>query len=171
MRHALSMALQDYQGAIVVVSHDRHLLRSVTDQLILVANGDAKPFDGDLDDYRQWMTEQKRAMADLPAQSQTLASDSGISRKDQRKQEADNRKRLKPLLNKLKKSEQAVEKYHAEQKNLEVQLADPEIYNDIQKDALKKLLAKKVEVDNALELAEAEWMEAEELLELESSGE
>jgi ATP-binding cassette subfamily F protein 3 len=171
MRHALSMALQDYQGAIVVVSHDRHLLRSVTDQLILVANGNAIPFDGDLDDYRQWMTEQKRAMADTSAQIQTIASDSGISRKDQRKQEADKRKRLKPLLNKLKKSEQAVEKYHTEQKNLEEQLADPEIYSDIQKDALKKLLAKKVEVDNALELAETEWMEAEEQLEQENSGE
>jgi ATP-binding cassette subfamily F protein 3 len=171
MRHALSMALQDYQGAIVVVSHDRHLLRSVTDQLILVANGNAMPFDGDLDDYRQWMTEQKRAMADLPAQNQAIASVLGISRKDQRKQEADKRKRLKPLLNKLKKSEQAVEKYHTEQKNLEERLADPEIYRDIQKDALKKLLANKVEVDNALELAETEWMEAEELLELESSSE
>ncbi len=168
MRHALSMALQDYQGAIVVVSHDRHLLRSVTDQLFLVANGAAKPFDGDLDDYRQWMTEQKRALADSSDQVQIATGDSGMSRKDQRKQEADKRKRLKPLLNKLKKSEQAVEKYHAEQKDLEHQLANPEIYEEIQKDALKILLAKKVEVDNALGQAEAEWMEAEELLELES---
>ncbi len=163
MRHALSMALQDYQGAIVVVSHDRHLLRSVTDQLILVANGSAKPFDGDLDDYRQWMTEQKRLLTEPAVQ----ATDSGISRKDQRKQDAEKRNRLKPLLNKLKKSEQAVEKYHAEQQVLEQQLADPDIYNDAQKQNLKKLLAKKVEVDNALELAEAEWMEVEELLELE----
>ncbi len=168
MRHALSMALQDYQGAIVVVSHDRHLLRSVTDQLLLVANGAAKPFDGDLDDYRQWMTEQKRALADSSDQVQIATGDSSMSRKDQRKQEADKRKRLKPLLNKLKKSEQAVEKYHAEQKDLEQQLANPEIYEEIQKDALKILLAKKVEVDNALGQAEAEWMEAEELLELES---
>ncbi|NOQ76180.1 MAG: ATP-binding cassette domain-containing protein [Methylococcaceae bacterium] len=165
MRHALSMALQDYSGAIVVVSHDRHLLRSVTDQLILVANGTAKPFDGDLDDYRQWMTEQKRARTEL--NDEAKVPDSGISRKDQRKQDAENRKRLKPLLNKLKKSEQAVEKYHAEQQDLEQQLADPNIYSDDQKDALKALLSKKIEVDNALELAEAEWMEVEELLEQE----
>ena len=60
MRHALSVALQDYQGAIVVVSHDRHLLRSVTDQLLLVADGKVQPFDGDLDDYRLWLAEQKK---------------------------------------------------------------------------------------------------------------
>lgn len=167
MRHALSMALQDYQGAIVVVSHDRHLLRSVTDQLILVEGGSAKPFDGDLDDYRQWMTEQKRASAESSAEVKN--TDTGISRKDQRKNEAEKRKRLKPLLNKLKKAEQAVEKYHADQKDLEQQLADPDIYDDKQKEALKKLLTKKVEVDNALEAAELEWMELEELLEQESA--
>jgi len=165
MRHALSMALQEYQGAIVVVSHDRHLLRSVTDQLILVADGSAKPFDGDLDDYRQWMTEQKRAIAE--SSDNSSAVDTGVSRKEQRKQDAEKRKRLKPLLNRLKKSELAVEKYHAEQKDLESQLAEPDIYNDKQKEALKKLLAKKVEIDNALELAETEWMEVEELLEQE----
>jgi ATPase subunit of ABC transporter with duplicated ATPase domains len=55
MRHALSVALQDYQGAIIIVSHDRHMLRSVTDQLYLVANGTASQFDGDLDDYRLWL--------------------------------------------------------------------------------------------------------------------
>ena len=167
MRHALSMALQEYQGAIVVVSHDRHLLRSVTDQLILVADGSAKPFDGDLDDYRQWMTEQKRALAD--SSDEAPVSDLGVSRKEQRKQDAEKRKRLKPLLNRLKKSEQAVEKYHAKQKELELQLAEPDIYNDDQKEALKKLLTNKVEVDKALEQAEMEWMELEELLEHESA--
>jgi len=167
MRHALSMALQEYQGAIVVVSHDRHLLRSVTDQLILVADGSAKPFDGDLDDYRQWMTEQKRALAD--SSDEAPVSDLGVSRKEQRKQDAEKRKRLKPLLNRLKKSEQAVEKYHAKQKELELQLAEPDIYNDDQKEALKKLLTNKVEVDKALEQAETEWMELEELLEHESA--
>jgi len=168
MRHALSMALQEYTGAIVVVSHDRHLLRSVTDQLILVSDGQAKPFDGDLDDYRQWMTEQKRAVAEQS--TETSVSDSGVSRKEQRKNEAENRKRLKPLLNKLKKSEQAVEKYHAEQKELEQQLAEPDIYSDTQKETLKTLLAKKIEVDKALEIAETEWMELEELLEQERTS-
>ncbi len=163
MRHALSMALQEYEGALVVVSHDRHLLRSVTDQLILVADGAAKPFDGDLDDYRLWLSEQKKALSEITTNSQ--AGSSVVSRKEQRKQEAERRQRLKPMLNRLKKSELAVEKYHTEQKQLEQQLADPELYSENQKEALKQLLAKKIEVDKALELAETEWMEVEELLE------
>lgn len=163
MRHALSMALQEYEGALIVVSHDRHLLRSVTDQLLLVADGAVQPFDGDLDDYRNWLSEQKRTLGETVDESQLVSP--VISRKDQRKQEAERRKRLKPLLDRLKKSEKAVEKYHAEQKLLEQQLADPDIYSEIQKQNLKKILAQKVEVDNALELAEMDWMDVEELLE------
>ncbi len=165
MRHALSMALQDYEGALVVVSHDRHLLRSVTDQLLLVADGAVKPFDGDLDDYRNWLVEQKRNLAETNIEKHNESP--VFSRKEQRKQEAERRKRLKPLLDRLKKSEQAVEKYHSEQKTIEQQLADPTIYSDTQKENLKTLLAQKVEVDNALEAAEMEWMEVGELLEQE----
>jgi ATP-binding cassette subfamily F protein 3 len=168
MRHALSMALQEYQGAIVVVSHDRHLLRSVTDQLFIVADGSAKPFDGDLDDYRNWLTEQKKSSSKSADGSPAI--NAGLSKKEQRKQEAEKRKQLKPLLNKLKKAEQAVEKYHAEQKALEQELANPDIYQDSQKEKLKKLLSQKVEIDNALELAEMEWMDIEEMLEQESLG-
>ena len=164
MRHALSMALQDYQGAIVVVSHDRHLLRSVTDQLFLVANGSVQPFDGDLEDYRTWLTEQKRASTET---THKIQNDSGVSKKEQRKQDAERRKQLKPLLNKLKKTEQAVESYHAEQKALEQQLADPDVYQDAQKETLKKLMARKIDVDQALEQAETEWMALEEQLETE----
>lgn len=166
MRHALSMALQEYQGAIVVVSHDRHLLRSVTDQFIIVAGGSAKFFDGDLDDYRNWLSEQKKSSAEIVDNIQAIST--GVSKKEQRQQDAEKRKQLKPLLNKLKKTEQAVEKYHAEQKTLEQQLANPNIYQDSEKENLKKLLSQKVEVDNALEQAETEWMEIEEMLELKS---
>lgn len=162
MRHALSMALQEYEGAIVVVSHDRHLLRSVTDQFLLVAEGKVTPFDGDLNDYRSWLSEQKKGADDASLNNEV---NGGASRKQLRQQEADRRKRLKPLLNKLKKSEQTVEKYHLQQKELEQQLANPDIYNAIEKDKLKEILAKKIVIDNALEVAEMEWMEAEELLE------
>jgi ATP-binding cassette subfamily F protein 3 len=160
MRHALSVALQDYQGALVVVSHDRHLLRSVTDQLLLVAGGSIQPFDGDLDDYKVWLAEQKRA-ADEP-----MATDSqgGVSRKDQRKLDADRRQRLKPLLDAVKKAEAAVEKYHQQQRELEEKLADPEIYSDDNKPQLKQLLSQKSQVDAALEQAELDWMTAEENL-------
>lgn len=160
MRHALSVALQEYQGALVVVSHDRHLLRSVTDQLLLVAGGAIQPFDGDLDDYKVWLAEQKRA-ADEPVATD---NQSGVSRKDQRKLDADRRQRLKPLLDAVKKAEAAVEKYHQQQRELEERLADPEIYSDDNKPQLKQLLSQKSQVDAALEQAELDWMTAEENL-------
>jgi ATP-binding cassette subfamily F protein 3 len=161
MRHALSVALQEYEGALVVVSHDRHLLRSVTDQLLLVAGGKVQPFDGDLDDYKQWLAEQKKA-GDEPESGS--AASSSVSKKDQRKQEADRRQRLKPLLDAVKKAEAAVEKYHKQQQELEQQLADPAIYSEDNKEPLKKLLSQKTLVDNALEQAELDWMTAEENL-------
>jgi len=160
MRHALSVALQDFQGALVVVSHDRHLLRSVTDQLLLVADQKVQIFDGDLDDYRQWLSEQKKT-----EEKPNLSPTPSVSKKDQRKQEADRRQRHKPLFDALKKAEQAVEKYHQEQRQLEQQLADPAIYDDNQKDRLKQLLERKTQVDKALAEAETDWLEAEERLE------
>lgn len=157
MRHALSVALQDYQGAIVVVSHDRHLLRSVTDQLLLVSGGKVQPFDGDLDDYRLWLAEQKKS-----EEKTVVASTETVSRKDQRKLDAERRQKHKPLFDALKKAEIAVEKYHNEQRQLEHQLADPAIYAESEKEQLKKLMERKVKVDKALDDAEAAWMEAEE---------
>ena len=162
MRHALSVALQDYQGAIVVVSHDRHLLRSVTDQLLLVAGGKVQPFDGDLEDYRLWLAEQKKGDEKSTVDTAATAT---VSRKDQRKLDAERRQRHKPLFDALKKAELAVEKYHNEQKQLEHQLADPAIYAESEKERLKKLMERKVQVDKALDDAEADWMEAEERLE------
>jgi ATP-binding cassette, subfamily F, member 3 len=160
MRHALSVALQDYQGAIVVVSHDRHLLRSVTDKFLLVANGKVQPFDGDLDDYRVWLNEQKK----LDNKTTDDNAGQGVSRKDQRKQEAEHRQKQKPLYDAVKKAELAVEKYHQEQKQLEQQLADPDIYDDSQKTRLKQVMAHKAQIDKALDDAESAWMEAEEKL-------
>jgi ATP-binding cassette subfamily F protein 3 len=161
MRHALSVALQEYEGALVVVSHDRHLLRSVTDQLLLVADGKIQAFDGDLDDYRVWLTEQKRGT------EEGTGADGGagnVSRKDQRRLEADRRNRLKPVLDAVKKSEAAVEKFHGQQRALEEQLADAGIYAEDCKDKLKQLLVEKARVDAALEQAEIDWMTAEESL-------
>jgi len=162
MRHALSVALQEYEGAIVVVSHDRHLLRAVTDQLLLVANGKVQPFDGDLDDYKQWLAELKKGVEEPESANPSAAT--AISRKDQRKQEAERRQRLKPLMDAVKRAETAVEKFHKEQQELEQQLTDPAIYSEENKEQLKKLLGRKSEVDSALEQAELDWMTAEENL-------
>lgn len=160
MRHALSLALQDYQGAMVIVSHDRHLLRTVTDQLYLVAEGRLQAFDGDLEDYKQWLAEQKRAVETTEVQTGVAS----LSRKDQRKQDAERRQRLKPLLDAVKKAEAEMEKCHQQQQQFEQQLADPDIYAEDNKNRLKQLLNDKARVDVALEQAELAWMEAEEQL-------
>jgi ATP-binding cassette subfamily F protein 3 len=146
----------------VVVSHDRHLLRSVTDQLLLVADGKIQPFDGDLDDYKQWLTEQKKNQPET--ESNTQADAANVSRKDQRKQDAERRQRLKPLMDAVKKAEAAVEKFHQQQRDLEAQLSDSAIYAEENKEQLKKLLSQKAEIDNALEQAEVDWLTAEENL-------
>jgi ATP-binding cassette subfamily F protein 3 len=161
MRHALSVALQDYEGAIVVVSHDRHLLRTVTDKFLLVAHGKVQPFDGDLDDYRVWLTEQKK----LDTKNSAEPSAACVSRKDQRKLDAEHRLKQKPLYDALRKAELAVEKYHQEQRQLEQQLADPTLYEESAKAQLKQVMARKLQVDKALNDAESAWMEAEEKLE------
>lgn len=159
MRHALSVALQEYEGALVVVSHDRHLLRSVTDKLLLVADGQVQPFEGDLEDYRLWLAEQKKGEEKrLSETAQTL------TREDQRKLDAERRQQYKPLFDALKKAEIAVEKYHNEQRQLEHQLADPAIYAESEKERLKKLVEQKAQVDKALGEAESDWMDAEEKL-------
>lgn len=159
MRHALSVALQEYEGAMIVVSHDRHLLRSVTDQLLLVADGRVRPFDGDLEDYRLWLTEQKKGDGTDEALALT------VSRKDQRKQEAERRQKMKPLMDALRRAEQAVEKLHQRQHQLELQLTDPSIYQESEKNRLKQLLEQKAQIDSQQEQAETDWLEAEEKFE------
>jgi ATP-binding cassette subfamily F protein 3 len=126
----------------------------------LVAGGKVQPFDGDLDDYRLWLTEQKRVDDKTATETAPV-----VSRKDQRKLDADRRQKHKPLFDALKKAEIAVEKYHNEQRQLEHQLADPDIYAESEKVRLKQLLEKKVQVDKALDEAETAWMEAEEKIE------
>lgn len=162
MRHALSIALQDYQGAMLVVSHDRHLLRSVTDSFLLVANGQMQVFDGDLDDYRVWLSENKKNSDETPELDTTSLV---VSRKDQRKQDAERRQRLKPLLDAVKKAETQVNQYQQQQRHLEQQLADSTLYAENEKQRLKIILEQKTQIDKILAQAESDWITAEENLE------
>ncbi|RVU85514.1 ATP-binding cassette domain-containing protein [Leucothrix sargassi] len=157
MRHALSMALQAFDGAMVIVSHDRHLLKSVTDEYVIVEGGQAKAFDGDLDDYSKWLSQREKELAAVDR-----VEDKTVSRKDQRKQEAEMRKQLQPLKRIVEKHEKALDKWVEESAALEKQLADPDIYLDENKEALKKLLLKKRDVDAKVEETEAAWLEASE---------
>ena len=169
MRHALTLALQDYQGALIVVSHDRHLLRTVTDEFLLVAEGRARPFDGDLDDYRDWLNERQRTASRESAPRAAGDGNSALERRDQKRQEAERRQqwaiKRKPLEQRIKKLEQRLEKLHGEQTRLHDELLEPALYEDAQKNRLKELLLRKAQVDKELEAVEGDWLETQEALE------
>ncbi|MBE0510129.1 MAG: ATP-binding cassette domain-containing protein [Gammaproteobacteria bacterium] len=164
MRHALVMALQEFGGAMVIVSHDRHLLRSVTDQLLLVDSGKVQEFDGDLDDYRRWLSDQLRD-SDKGDGSNTSGANSATSRKDQRRLDAEARQRLQPLRKQLEKVEKALDRLQQQRNELETRLADPTIYQAERKAELAQLLLDKGALDKAHAQAEEEWLQCSEALE------
>ena len=174
MRHALSVALQGFAGAMVIVSHDRHLLKTVTDELIIVHDRKAEIFDGDLDDYavfiNQAVQSAKNSSEMLSESSGDQDSSSSLSKKEQRQQEAERRKQLQPLMNKLKKSEKKLEELSDLKESLEKQLADPDIYLDENKENLKKVLFDKSKADKELNEIELHWMDITEELETASKA-
>ena len=159
MRHALTMALQGYEGALVVVSHDRHLLRTCTDELYLIHDGTCDLYNGDLDDYRKTILEKEKA------ESESTETGAKPDRKQQRRNAAEERKKLQPINNKIKKIERSIDQYQKQQKELEEQLADSAIYEAAKKELLKKLLLKQAEVKENLESLEWEWLQLNEKLE------
>jgi ATP-binding cassette subfamily F protein 3 len=162
MRHALSVALQGFSGAMVIVSHDRHLLKTVTDELVMVHDGKAESFEGDLDDYARYISDFDKQDAKQEATQSHQEAAKAPSKKQQRQQEALRRKQLQPLRNQLKKLEKQLDELSARQLKLETLLADPESYLDENKERLKKNLLEKSEVDSRLEKTESEWMEVSE---------
>ena len=163
MRHALSVALQEFEGALVVVSHDRHLLRTVTDTLLLVAHGKVEPFEGDLDDYRQWLKDQNRQQtSNGDSAAKTVSQD---TRKQQRQNAAEQRKLTQPLRNKIKKYEQQMERLSADKDKVEQQLADTALYSEENKQKLKEILEQQTLTVKGLAEAEEQWMTASEELE------
>ena len=160
MRLALTMALQDFEGALVVVSHDRHLLRTVADDLWLVSDGQAKVFDGDLDDYRQWLNDK-----DKPSKSDTTTS-TVANKKDDRRAAAESRQKLQPLRNVVKKAEKKMESLQTKLNEVEEKLADNSLYEDKAKAQLKALLLDQGNIKSELENVEMDWLAASEELEL-----
>lgn len=166
MRHALSVALQEFEGAMIVVSHDRHLLRTVTDSLLLVADGKVTPFDGDLDDYRQWVKEQEKvANEHTNYQTGDTPADSAVNKKQQRQNAAEQRRKLQPVRNKIKKLEEQIEKTNKEKSALQEQLADNSIYEEQNNAKLKQLLEQQATIDKKLQELEEQWLAASEELE------
>ena len=164
MRHALTLALQDFTGALIVVSHDRSLLESTTDVFWLVSGGKVQPFDGDLEDYRQWR------LAQLAEDGKPSDGDAQtVNRKEQKRQEAEARQQLakqrKPLQSRLSKLEQEMDKLSQEKSQLETFLSSSDAYDDANKQKLADSVRRQGEVAARLEVVEEEWMEVQEQLE------
>jgi len=164
MRDALSFALQAYKGAMVVVSHDRHLLNSITDEFYLVAEGKVKLFDGNLNDYREYLAQQQSQTV----QANKLEDDkqhSAQNKKEQRRQAAEKRQQMQPLTKKLKRLEKELEQLSDEKESLDHELSQATIYEEQNKVQLKELLAKQIEISQRLDQVEEQWMEVSEELE------
>ncbi|MEK1840404.1 ATP-binding cassette subfamily F protein 3 [Pseudomonas frederiksbergensis] len=162
MRLALTMALQEFSGAVLVVSHDRHLLKSTTDNFYLVADGKVEEFDGDLEDYARWLVEYRQRNAPV---SNTPVNPDKTDKKAQRQAAAALRQQLAPHKREADKLEAELGKLHEKLAKIDASLGDSDIYEPMRKNDLRDLLAEqaKLKVREA-ELEEA-WMEALELLE------
>ena len=166
-RFALTVALQDFEGAIIVVSHDRHLLKNTVDEFWLVHDKRVEPFKGDLDDYHLWLKNQKKA--EQASKSETDRSETqtkpSVDKKAQRKREAEIRASLQPVKKKISQLEKEIEKYELRLSSINDQLNDTELYTDECKTKLTSLLQEQAEIkQNSVQL-EADWLEQQELLE------
>ncbi|MGQ8819179.1 ABC transporter ATP-binding protein [Serratia sp. NA_13] len=165
MRQALTEALIDFEGALVVVSHDRHLLRSTTDDLYLVHDGQVEVFDGDLDDYQQWLADLQRQENQQDAPDKENNANSAQARKDQKRREAEFRSQTQPLRKQIAKLEQQMEKLSAELAAVEEKLADSALYDISRKADLTLCLQQQSQAKSALEETEMTWLDAQEQLE------
>ncbi|MDQ7729428.1 ATP-binding cassette domain-containing protein [Halomonas sp. SpR8] len=172
MREALTQALASFEGTVILVSHDRHLLRATVDEFWKVADNRVEPFDGDLEDYRVWLKarleESRRDSRSEKAerQNQQPSGDSREARKASRKAAAELREKLRPLKKQRDQSEKAMEKAQQELDTVEQVLADPELYTDSARKAeLTKTLSQQAEIKARLDESERQWLSAEEALE------
>ena len=167
MRQALAVALQDFEGAMVVVSHDRHLLRVTTDTLLLVDRGGVDEFPGDLDDYPAWMAErtgEKRRDGEVGVTS-APGGHTREARKDRKRREAEVRQRRKPLKNRISSSEKKLVDLTEKIEGLKSRLASPELYHEVSNEELLKLQAELDAARKQRDAAESDWIEASEELE------
>ncbi|MCH9741997.1 MAG: ATP-binding cassette domain-containing protein [Proteobacteria bacterium] len=166
MREALVIALQDFAGAMVLVSHDRHLLSSCVDEFWLVADGQVQPYDGDLEDYAGWL-KQRQIQQKAVETTKTSATDSveqKVDKKQDRKEAAEQRERLRPIKQKLQKLEKEMDQLATALAGLEAQLADASIYEADQKGVLQQVLQQQVQVKNRLADVEEDWLTTTDML-------
>jgi len=177
MRHALSMALQDFEGAVVLVSHERQLIASVCDDLLLVHAGRCTEFAGDLQDYAKWLREARQqqinaqtALAQASASTSKTAAPAKVDKEAQRKLAAQRREETRPLRKKIEQCESQIEKIQPRLASIEEQLADSRLYEASRKEDLLKLMNEQTSLKTTLEQAEETMLELMmELEELEQS--
>ena len=162
MRHALNVALQDFAGALVLVAHDRYLLRSVCDGFLLVGAGRVTPFDGTLEDYRDWLAARRRSSE---PRGEGAGEHGATGWRDRRRVQAERRARLQPLRRRIAELDGILERLGEERARVQERLADPGIYADSRRGALQELLREQGLVERSLEAAEQEWLELSERLE------
>ena len=165
MRQALSVALIEYTGALVVISHDRHLLRSVCDELLIVHDGIVDRFNHSLDEYPAWLKEQELVASQAAAPKQDAPAKQ-LSKKQQRQEQAKRRQQLKPMLDKVRDIEKNLATNRATLEKLIECLADESIYSDPErKNELTKLVQDQTDAKSDIEKLEWHWLEASEKLE------
>ncbi len=168
-REALTVALAQFEGTLVLVSHDRHLLRATTDQLLIVRDGGLQPFDGDLDDYRDWLLGRSTQKAAAPERAPAPRAKEGASRLSERREAAKQRQRQsdvrKPIESRLKRLEAQLAKVNTRKSALDVRLADPTLYEGGDREALKGLLLDQAYAGQEIAQLEAEWLDYQTRLE------
>lgn len=166
MRQALTEALVDYQGSLVVVSHDRHLLRNTVEEFYLVHDKKVEQFSGDLEDYQKWLNDLNRT-PEAKVETQTIQENSNSSaiRKEQKRREAELRQQTAPLRKKLQQFETQIDKLSSKLADIEVQLGNSDLYLSENKDKMTALLSEQVSVKRQLEEVEMAWLNLQEELE------
>lgn len=159
MRHALTVALQGFEGALVLVSHDRHLMSNVVDDFYTVHGGALSEFDGDLDDYARWLQEMAQKGASSANAGSTATADKAVDKKDQRKQAAAQREQLAPLRKDIRALEQKMEKLSKELTGLEDKLSDATLYEEARRKELTELLRQQGACKSQLDALEEDWLE------------
>jgi len=162
MRQALVLALQDFEGAIILIAHDRFLLESCVDEFYIVANNTVEDFDGDIDDYQQWLNEEKKLTL---KNAKVSNGEPTVDKKQQRREQAELRKKSAPLRKEADKYEKKVGQYQAELNDIESVLAEPEIYQAENKARLSELIKKQANIKSELEENEMMWLDLEEQIE------
>jgi ATP-binding cassette subfamily F protein 3 len=165
MRQALAVALQEYDGAVVLVSHDRHLLRTVADEFYIVHQARAVPFDGDLEDYAKWLEKSHEADATPDSRREPTTAE---ARKQRKREEAERRNRLNPLKAAIAKCERELDRLAKERAALQVKLASPAAYADSTGEQVRELLATQARLARETAAAEAAWLGSNERLEAET---